>query len=205
MTQSTHYLTQKEYNNIISLNDDDFTNKITNTLTQNLINSSTNSTEFVIDDTNNNTEDEQNLENINIDDYKLAEEEIEYAPYVDILNIFNIYFKMLYGKNNDSTLLDDIDQDDPTSTNRAMEKLYEEIFKYKSSKDDRYVKLYDPTLYKETYLVNNDEKLPEDYPFYMVDIDGNLSVTHNLVTALMHIASFDWKSVEWSINQINEF
>lgn len=187
MSQLIHNLTQQDYNNIVSIN--------IVPPTEILENNKPNKTEIDI---------ELDLKNINIDDYELAEEEQEYGTFVDILNIFNVYFKTLYGKKYDSTLFDEIDMDDFRSTNRAMEKLYEEIYKYKSTNDERYTKLYDPSIYKFKYLIDND-KLPDDYPLYLIDINETNKVTHNLIPALTYIASFDWKNIEWSINQINEF
>lgn len=205
-------LTQEEYNKFISVDDD--------LLKENKYNycNECKSTEIIndgIDDeinygnndgkeVNNHSNDENNINKIDLNDYEIPEDETKYTLYVDMLNIFNIYQKFLYKKADDSTILDDIDNNDPTSTNRPLEKLYDEIYKYKTAKDQRFTKLFDPVFYRETYLIQ-DSKLPEDYPFYLVEIDETQMVTHNLITALLHISSFEWQQMEWSINQINEF
>lgn len=184
MAQLNHNSTQEDYNKIISI--DKISNDTINTIIYH-------------------TEEQNNNDiNIDINDYEIADEEKEYGFYVDILNIFNIYFKTLYKKSINSTLFDDIDTDDIRSTNRQLEYLYEEIVKYKTSNNERYTELFDLAVYKEKYL-NDDNKLPEDYSFYLVDINGIQKVTHNLITALKYIATFDWKNDEWSINKINEF
>lgn len=121
---------------------------------------------------------------------------------VDILNIFNVYYKTLFVQNPENSLFDGVEGD--TSTNRAMEKLYEEIYRYKTTSETRFKELFDPEQYRKKYLVN-DPKLPEDYPFYLVQISGQQKVCHSLITVLFYISNFDWCNTEWSINQVNEF
>jgi len=142
---------------------------------------------------------------IDLSEYHIPEENKTEAMYIDILNIFNIYFRFLFNKDPTTTLFEGIDHNDPTSTNRAMEKLYEEINNYKKTKDARFIDMFDPSFYRDTYIKNNDDKLPEDHPFYLVEIDGDQKVTHNLVTALIYISATDWQNNNWAINQINEF
>ena len=181
MAQLKNNSSQEEYNNLIS----------TDQNVQNLI------------DTNSNINTTDNIDNIDINEYKLAEEEEEFGAYTDLLNIYNVYYKTLFNKLKESTMFDEIDSEDITSTNRCLEILYDEIVKYKNS-DKKYITLYDPEEYKKLYLESNN-KLPEYYQFYLIEINNNQKVTHNLITALTYINSFDWKNLEWSINQINEF
>jgi len=141
---------------------------------------------------------------IDLSEYSLADEEKEMGAYVDILNIYNIYFKTLFGKNQEISLFDGIDNDNPVSTNRALENLFEAIEKHKNSSDEKYIKLFNPSEYRDTYLKEN-STIPEDHPFYMVNIDKEEFVTHNLISAITHIAEYDWRNIHWSINQINEF
>ena len=143
-------------------------------------------------------------EPINPDDFEIPEENRLGEMYFDILNIYNIYFRHLYHQSPDSGLCDGIDPTDPTATNRALEKLYEEIHKYKTATDKRYTDLFDPEAYRATYL-SAGEHLPEDHPLYLIEVDGEQKVCHNLITGLCHIASTEWHQNEWSINQINEF
>ena len=193
-------ISQEEYSRIITIDD--------NIDKNNNINKSNKINKIKIENLDNINLDNINLDNINLDDYEIPNDEKEYIRYVDILNIFNVYFKSLFKKKQNSTLFDEIDTEDLSSTNRAMEKLYEEINNYKEAnknKNNRYVELFDPLIYKQMYLVSSN-KLPEDYPFYLIDINNKeQKVTHNLITALNYIANFNWKEIEWSINQINEF
>ena len=131
-------------------------------------------------------------------------EYVEYENYVDILNIYNIYFKTLFKKDHSSTLFDDIDETDELSTNRALEKFYDELFKYKSSPSKRFTELYDPLEYREKFLIK-EPTLPEHYPFYLLRIGSTEKVSHNLLPILIYIASNDWHNTEWSINQLADF
>ncbi|AYV81747.1 MAG: hypothetical protein Harvfovirus58_5 [Harvfovirus sp.] len=142
---------------------------------------------------------------IDLSEYHVPEDKKTEAMYVDILNIFNIYFRYLFNKEPTSTLFEGIDHNDPTATNRPLEKLYEEINNYKNTKDSRLIDIFDPILYRETYLSGDDDVLPEDHPFYLVDVDGDQKVTHNLITALKYISATNWQSNSWAINQVNEF
>ena len=126
----------------------------------------------------------------------------QYEPYVDIFNIYNVYYKTLFKKTHNSTLFDDIDDD--TSTNRQLENFHDAIFKYKSAPSARYIELYDPAEYRIKYLQDN-PVLPEHYPFYLCRIQSTEKVSHNLLTILIYIASFDWHNTEWSINQLADF
>lgn len=147
---------------------------------------------------------EADTDDVDINDYELPEDEIPYTHYVDILNIYNVYFKTLFHKNHESNLFDSINNDDPTSTNRAMEKLYEEIDRDNKSADQKFTKFFKPDEYKSMYL-HDGQKLTEGYPFYMINIGNDQYVTHSLITALVNIAKTDWHNLYWSINQINEF
>jgi len=153
---------------------------------------------------------------IDINDYEIPTEELDYGRYVDILNIFTIYHKTLYNKNKSANLFDGINYQEPSATNREIEKLYEEIYRYKMAQRDlanaetidtknRFINLYNPIEYKNKYLQKETDKLPEDYPFYIVNSGEQEYVSHNLITILDYISSTDWRNIAWSINQINEF
>lgn len=83
-------------------------------------------------------------ENINIEDYELAEEEVELMPYISLLNIYTCYFKKLFVRNKDSTMFDNIDYTKVDSTNKCLEFLYEEIYKFNKSDDQDKDVLFDP-------------------------------------------------------------
>ena len=184
---------QEEYNKLIKI-DHDFT-------TSHQEYNDEKKTTITIDDSIN-INDTNTQPNLNIKDYSIPDDELDFMSHVDILNIYNIYYKTLYNKNNNATLFDEIDLNEITSTNRSLENLFEEIHKFKIS-DQRFTTLYDPTIYKNTFLKNS--SLPADYPFYIIKTEDEEKVTHNLITGINFIASKDWKNIKWSINQINEF
>jgi len=185
---------QEEYNKLINL-DNNFDFNFNNSQQGQ---DSGHKTTITIDDS---IEKNENI-NINLDDYNIPDDESDYLTHVDILNIYNVYHKTLYNKNNNATLFDEIDIENITSTNRSLENLFDEIHRYKTS-DKRFTTLYDPIVYKNTYLQH--AKLPEGHPFYIIKIDDVEKVTHNLITGINFIASNDWKNIKWSINQINDF
>jgi len=159
---------------------------------------------------------------INIDDYECADEEKEMIQYTDLLNIFTIYYKDLFKKNEDATLLDEIDLDDISSTNRGLELFYQAVHSYKNAIDPRHIRLYSVKEYKEEFMMEN-QQITNDIPLYLVNIkestnfcninENNINsfmgtshkITHNLVSALMYVSDFDWINCGWSIHQINMY
>lgn len=171
--------------------------------------------------TNNEKQDIENIENIvnieniekienekiNLEDYELSSEDCEFGTYFDLINIFNVYYKTKYNKNHSANLFDGIDVQDDTSTNRALEIFFNEITNYKNAEK---AKKYDfITLYDETEYSKMKESFPEDTSVYNVIVTDSESekihkkVTHNLITAMLFIAEFDWINCEWSIMQID--
>jgi len=147
----------------------------------------------------------KNEEKIKITEYEIPKEERDVIHYVDILNVFTVYFKTLFHKDKTYNILKDIELDKESSTNRAQEMLFDEIILYKNAKEKRLIEIYDVKDYKEKFLLNGQE-IPEKYDTYLVVNKNNTKITHSLVTALSYIASLEnWYNVEWSINKINNF
>jgi hypothetical protein len=146
-------------------------------------------------------------DNIDLNDYTMSDEDAEYGSYLNLINIFTIYYKTLYNKNGSETLLDEIDVDDVSSTNRPLEMFYDELYKYKNATNDQYVNLFDKEEYKNLYLSEPDSHIPDDYPLYSITISDNnheiIQITHNLITAIMFVAEYDWINCIWSIDQLN--
>ena len=139
---------------------------------------------------------------INLEDYELAEEEQELFQYLNLINIFNVYYKARYRAPETATLFEGIDFEDDTSTNRALEIFYEELNNYKKAEEkEEYdlINLFD----EEEYALLTTNNL-EDIPLYNVIINENeKKVTHNLITAILYVSGFDWINCSWSIVQIN--
>lgn len=138
---------------------------------------------------------------INIDDYVLAEEEHEFGEFTNLINIFTCYFKQLFEKNQNSTVVDGFDYEKEDlegrclSTNKCLEFMYEEIFKFNKSSDEDKDDLYDP----DSDLINIDN-CSELYTLY---IDGNPKfVCKFILPILHHLASIKWNDINWSIIKI---
>ncbi len=140
---------------------------------------------------------------IDINDYVLHPEEEQMQPYVDMLNIFTIYYRQLFAKQNNTTLLDDIDGTNPASTNRQLELFYEGIHKYKNRISDDEIELYTLSDYKKKYKI-----IPNDVTaIYIVQVNNVKKITHSIISAIMFVSKHDWmtETCEWSIQQINAY
>ena len=143
-----------------------------------------------------------NDEVINIDDYVLAEEETEFGNLTNLVNIFTCYFKQLFERKEYATIFDGLDYDKEdektgkcTSTNKCMEHMYEEMFKYnKSIEEDKDI-LYDP----DSDLINIDicEEL------YVLYVDSEPKFVCKFIMPILHnLSNSDWSNIEWSILKI---
>lgn len=83
---------------------------------------------------------------------------------LNIINAFQTYFKKLFKRDDNENMFNDIDTNDPLSTNRSMEFLYEHIFKYQELIKKKTLVIYeendkfDLDIYSEFYalLINNE-------------------------------------------------
>lgn len=129
---------------------------------------------------------------INLEDYILADEEIEFGKHINLLNIFNCYFKKLFEKKESDHLFGGIDIDKDDSTNKSLEFLYEEIFKFnKSIEEDKDI-LYDPD--DDNLDINKCKEL------YILCIDhAPVYVCKLLLPLLQYLGEQDWLEMEWNI------
>ena len=137
-------------------------------------------------------EEDDSNEEIDINDYMPAPEENEYGNFVNLLNIFTCYYKKLFAKKETSSIFEGIDYEKVGSTNRYMEFLYEEIFKYnKSTVEDKDV-LYDPE--------DNDIDINKCNELYALYIDNEIKyVCKFILPVLQSLSEMNWLEVEWSI------
>lgn len=140
----------------------------------------------------NHQEEIDNKEEININDYELAEEESEFGEFVGLLNIYTCYFKQVFRRQQDETMFDHIEYDQNDSTNKCMELLYEEINKLnKSDEPDKDV-LYSPD--DESVNIDNCREL---YILYLDDFPTY--VCKQLLPLMRHLAKLKWANISWSI------
>ena len=131
-------------------------------------------------------------EEIDINDYIVAEEEQEFGNYVNLLNIYTCYFKQLFRRQQGETLFDYIDYDKKNSTNKCMEYLYEEINKFNVGKDTDKDTLYEPD---DTTIDIN--KCTELYSLYIEN--EPLYVCKYLFPILQYLSTIEWAVINWSI------
>lgn len=128
----------------------------------------------------------------NIDDYKLADEEIEFGKHINLLNIFTCYYKKLFERKEHEHMFEGTNPEIRDSTNRCIEFLYEEIFKFnKSDEEDKDV-LYEPD--DDNLDINKCKEL------YILCIDNSpVLVCKFLLPILQYLGEQDWLNIEWSI------
>ena len=141
-------------------------------------------------------------EDININDYIPAEEELEFSGFTNLINIFTCYFKQLFEKKQHATVVDGFDYektDDAkciyTGTNRCMEFMYEEIFKFNKSKEDDKDILYDPD--SDEVNIDNCNEL---YTLY-INSEPKF-VCKFIVPILQYLSTQEWIDIDWSIIKI---
>lgn len=133
---------------------------------------------------------------IDIGEYIISEEDKECEIYTSVMNIFLMYYKNLYKKDNGYTLFDDIDFDSKTSTNGALELFYCEIHNYKTCEEKHKI-LYKLEEYKNAFPEQNNMTL------YEITINNNIRITHSLIAGILYISEFDWMAGKWAINKIS--
>ncbi|QKF94024.1 hypothetical protein QKU48_gp0566 [Fadolivirus algeromassiliense] len=146
-------------------------------------------------DMNKEVADDQEFEDdepINIDDYEPADEELELGEITGLLNIFTCYFKQMHERKQDSTMFDAIDNEKMDSTNRCLEFMYEEMFKFNNSKDEDKDMLYD--------VDDDDLDINLVDELYMLSIDGvPIYVSKFRLTLIRYLATQKWNEINWSI------
>lgn len=109
----------------------------------------------------------------------------------NLLNVYLYYFKQLFQKNNSQNMFDEINCDEPNSTNRCLEFLYDEIRKCNEN--------VDKTAISEECNFNIDEC----DELYLLKINGESDkYCQYLLPLLKIVAEIDWTNVEWSINPL---
>lgn len=113
---------------------------------------------------------------------------------VDILNIFQIYYRNLYNKDTNESLFHGIDSENISSTNRSLELLAEFVHEYKinSEVDEKMIVMY-----------GEGEEFPNYDNLYSLLIDSKIKKTSpSIYTLFLHVASLDWQNIDWKIMKL---
>ena len=151
---------------------------------------------ITIDVMNKNESDEE-VENVDINDYEKANDDEDYIIFVDLLNVYNCYYKQLHQKKQESTLFEDVNMESDDSTNKCLEFLYEEMFKYKKSLVADKDFLYDPS---DSEVDIN--KWEEMYALYIEE--EHKYVCKYILPLLHYVASLDWTLLNWNIRPLKK-
>jgi hypothetical protein len=109
-----------------------------------------------------------NLDN-NLDNNNLVDEDI----YVELLNTFILHYKRTYPEKAITSMFDNINLDDYSSTNHMIEMFYEEMLKYSDK-------------------IKNNE-------LFGLSIDGDIVNTSNSIINLLLVIIEKYKSSNWLI------
>jgi len=144
------------------------------------------------------------FQNLNINDYILAEEENEFGNMTNIINIFACYFKQIFEKKQDATIFDGLDYEkmDTTtnkclSTNKCLEFMYEEIFKFNKSTENDKDTLYGPD--NDSIDINNCDEL---YTLYIEEEPKY--ICKYVLPILQHLSTLKWTEFDWTILKIKD-
>lgn len=131
-------------------------------------------------------------EEIDINDYIPHPSEQQHSININLLNIYTYYYKQINNKDNKITMFDGINYEEHDSTNKCMETLYEEMYKYSSSEQKDKDVLYMP---EEVNLLNLN--ISEAYMLYINN--ESKYVCRFLLPLLFYLASENWIEMKWFI------
>jgi len=115
-------------------------------------------------------------------------EEVNGDYYQDILNIYIQYYKKTYPEKNIKSLFHDVNFNDPTSTNHAMEMFFEEMLKYKK---------IDTKIYTSEDIIP--DMIKSDNIIYGLQIEGEIKcVAVSIMTLIIEIND-KYKKNNWNI------
>lgn len=129
---------------------------------------------------------------VSLDDYHIDDNLKESENGFVFLNVFMAYYRKLFYKTDPKHMFEEIDYNNVKSTNRMMEFLYSEVYKYKKyHNDDDTVALYEPG------AINIDD-CPE---LYALVIDGKYNkMCRFIVPIITYIAdNLEWTKINWAI------
>lgn len=129
----------------------------------------------------------------NIDDYIIPADDLDMQQYVNMINVFTVYFKKLFEKKNSDNMFTNIDYTKENSTNRCMEYLFEGMHKLKLEKVENKKEIYNP---KELKI----DDCTELYVLY-IDDEPN-KVCQYLLPLIWHVGTLKWCEINWKIMPI---
>lgn len=159
------------------------------------------------------------LFNEEYDKYSNDNEFIDMNNYVQLLNIFQTYYKRLYNKPFNEDLFYEVDLNVENSTNRSMELLYEYLYEYKLNKikGEKYINLYNENIINnksnineniinEQSNINNNKLNINDFDdIYCLLIDNKINMySPCFLSLLIYLINIDWINVNWTITKIKE-
>ena len=114
---------------------------------------------------------------------------------IEFLNIFRIYYKQLYSKDKSEDIFEDIDYENPESTNKWMELLFEEKLKHEiyEKKDPSKIEIMDV---KEIDMETVDEL------YVLIIEDEYIKMCQSIFPLISYMIGEEWGTINWSINSL---
>jgi len=114
---------------------------------------------------------------------------------VNIINAFQIHYKRLFKKKDNEHMFNEVDTNNPLSTNRSMEFLYEHLYKYKENIKSKN---------NGNNLYNEDDNFDiEKYDeFYALIINGDIKkMSSSLYSLIEYFVGLkeEWWDLKWEI------
>jgi hypothetical protein len=137
-------------------------------------------------------EKDNSVHNNNISEYIIPEELKKNENGIVFLNVFMCYYKKLFNTQETKNMFYDVDYGNIKSTNRIMEFLYTEVYKYKKNQsDDELISLYNV----------NEINVSTCKELYALTIDGKyVKVCRFIVPIITYIAeNYNWTTINWMI------
>jgi len=138
----------------------------------------------------------------NPDDYSPAEEENAFGNYINLMNIFTVYFRNLFKKNPTLNMFEGVNHNKLDSTSRQMELFYEHLNKYREmehtcantktntkTKNDDAISIY-PI---EDININECEEL------YILKFDNKEFGCQYLIPLISLLSQQDWTNIKWTL------
>lgn len=119
--------------------------------------------------------------------------EEEFEEKVGFMNVFLCYYKQMFDKSKEVNMFSDVDYDNDASTNRCMEMLYDEMFKYQNCEDEEALTILDPS----------DVNINKCKELYVLVINNKQEKACQMLLPLIkYVSTLDWMNIDWSINPV---
>lgn len=131
-------------------------------------------------------------------EYELSQEDKEFSFYLDILNLFQIWYNKTVEPSYPSMIED---TDDPTYTNGSMETFFDFMILFKENINN----LSMTRVYKlSNFLQDKQDNLYEEYYRLKIKKNGDIEeyASPLMFALLIYLSKISWTTIDWEIDII---